>query len=409
MGVVGGTMAMCWGRSRLAVAAAALVFLVACNPPGPSREAGTAARVPSGEPAVVARGMQIDPLGPFSPEEMRTFMASVERADAISDPMQRCLHYPDPPGSHWSPQGIEAYCRYRLQPVVDTDQLIALAGAGRAKEIDREVRALMQGDERLKPQEIAWRTIARDCYDPSPQLRSALDQWKSQVPDSALAHATSGYCYVVSAWNARGARESEDTPAVRVRAMDMLLDKAKVDLDEAARLDPRLVATYAAMINAGLLASDREYMMQALQHGMAEDRASLPLYDMLAYVSQPRWYGSKQVQSELMASAKEEAARNPLLLTIRGSVLADVYDLRHCDCATRNERLNMRDAFDQVTSTGILINVADNAMANHYPDIAYVYYSETIRFYPKDEADDALKGRAAALSALWGEGPGPAD
>ncbi|WP_130619946.1 hypothetical protein [Dyella amyloliquefaciens] len=365
--------------------------------------------VPSGEPAVVAQDIHIDPLGPFSPKEMRTFMASVERADAIPDSMQRCLHYPDPPGSHWSPQAIEAYCRYRLQPVVDTDQLIALAGAGRAKEIDREVRALMQGDARLKPQEIAWRTIARDCYDPSPQLRIALDQWKSQVPESALAYATSGYCYVISAWRARGAREIEDTPAEKMRAMGVLLDKAKVDLDKAAKLDPKLVTTYAAMINAGLLASDKDYMVQALQHGMAEDRASLPLYDMLAYVTQPRWYGSQQMQRQLMASAMNEAARNPLLLTIRGSVLADVYDLRHCYCTTRDERLTVRDAFDQVTSTGILINVADNAMANHYPDIAYVYYSETIRFYPKDEADDALKGRAAALSALWIGGAEPTD
>lgn len=42
------------------------------------------------------------------------FMAEVMAASKIADPVERCLHMPDPPDSHWHAEGVEAYCRYRL-------------------------------------------------------------------------------------------------------------------------------------------------------------------------------------------------------------------------------------------------------------------------------------------------------
>jgi hypothetical protein len=54
----------------------------------------------------------------FSEQETKTFLAAVERAENIADPVQRCLAYPDPPGSHWSANAVHAYCQYRYQPII---------------------------------------------------------------------------------------------------------------------------------------------------------------------------------------------------------------------------------------------------------------------------------------------------
>ncbi len=331
---------------------------------------------------------------------MRKFMSAVAQADKIGNAMQRCLQYPDPPGSHWSPVGVDAYCRYRLQNIVDSNRVIKLARTGRAHEIDRKLVELMQDSGQLRPEDVLWRTIAEDCFNVTPKLRRALDEWKAQAPSSAFARTMSGYCYVSSAWAARGPKASGDTSDQRFAAMQALLKLARADLSKAVKLNPHLIAPYAAMIEEGMLDGNPGYINQATTKGFAIDPASFPIFDMLQVASEPRWEGSQQSAQILLKRAMELSKKNPLLLTIRAAVLIDIYDLRHCYCATAAERRPYLQAFNDVASTGILVTVAANALDNHQPDIAYIYYSEALRFYPADEGEQARQGRLVAKQQM---------
>lgn len=46
----------------------------------------------------------------FTRDEANAFLDAAKKAEAIRDPLQRCLAYPDPPRSHWSHDAVDAYC-----------------------------------------------------------------------------------------------------------------------------------------------------------------------------------------------------------------------------------------------------------------------------------------------------------
>src|SRR5215469_5307653 len=72
----------------------------------------------------------------FTDSEVQQFLKRVRHAEAISDPLQRCLAYPDPPASHWSRAAAQAYCNYHMQPFMDDGHVKALIEGGRASELD---------------------------------------------------------------------------------------------------------------------------------------------------------------------------------------------------------------------------------------------------------------------------------
>ncbi len=58
------------------------------------------------------------PSHKFTRAQGYAFIEAMKKAEAIADPLQRCLAYPDPPDSHWSRDTVVAYCHYRLQPLL---------------------------------------------------------------------------------------------------------------------------------------------------------------------------------------------------------------------------------------------------------------------------------------------------
>lgn len=364
--------------------------------------AGTVLAAFFGATGSMVRADEAAPRSPFSDQEFSSFIVAVAKAERISDPIQRCLNYPDPPGSHWSRDGVAAYCHYRLQPTLSADELVSLAGSGHAADIDRRLGELMRRPfGGLHPQEVLWRSLLATCQEPSPEVRQALDQWKRQAPTSALAQAFSGYAYMRMAWSARGGQYASDTPEVKLETMRQLLGRAKADLAKATELDPKLIISYATMINVGVLTGDGPYALQAAQRGLAVDPSSFPIYNMFELMSEPRWGGSLLMQNGIMAAAQKDAAHNPLLLTVRASILVEVRDLYSCDCTTVQGLQAYRDVFDQVATTSTLLGVGKNAGANHRPEIAYVYLSEALRFSPVADAQPALENRQQAISELY--------
>src|SRR6185437_304927 len=73
---------------------------------------------------------------PFTRVEANAFLDAAERAEKIVDPLQRCLAYPDPPGSHWDREVVVAYCKYRHQQIITLAQIRELVRGGHATQLD---------------------------------------------------------------------------------------------------------------------------------------------------------------------------------------------------------------------------------------------------------------------------------
>ena len=165
----------------------------------------------------------------------KKFLAAAKQAEAIKDPLQRCLAYPNPPGSHWTPVAVNAYCQYRMQPLMSFDELQALIQNGQTAEADRRF-AQMLAAQSTQPNARGRldRTFDQD-FDGSFEVREVLDAWKRGSPKSAFAYAASGFAYEKMAHKARGSGYMQDTPLSNVESMDRLLQRADADLRQAGR------------------------------------------------------------------------------------------------------------------------------------------------------------------------------
>ena len=317
----------------------------------------------------------------FTNAEVYAFLAAAKQAEAIKDPLQRCLAYPNPPGSHWTPAAVNAYCQYRMQPLMSFAELQALIQNGQAAEADqRFAQILVAQSTQPNARGRLDRTFDQD-FDGSFEVREALDAWKRASPKSAFAYAASGFAYEKMAHRARGSGYMQDTPLSNVESMDRLLQQADADLRQAIALDPRVTPTYAAMIDAGALSLGRAYAMDAGRRGLTVDPANFSIYSSLMWFAQPKWGGSLKAMHDIAARAQAHRSENPLMVLELSKEPA--YDkLDSCDCHSVRELATYPVMFDQVSTAQEMLYAASAAESSHHMELSVVYFSEALRFDP---------------------------
>jgi len=376
----------------------AAVLLGGCSASAPQNlRSGDARRLPGPLP-------ETSSSTPFSDQEVRDFLTSVAKAEGISDPLQRCLKYPDPPGSHWSKAAIEAYCQYRLQPVIEFTEVKALVNAGHASELDSRLAAVLN-EEFTKPERrgALERQFAATFSDVSPYMRATLDEWKLQSPDSAFAYAASGFNYESAAFEARGKKEADVTPAANFESMNQLAALAVVDLQKSLRINARVMPAYAKLIEITAAQGDTRDAIDIAHAGLAVDPTNFYIYSHLLWSVEPRWGGSKEVQKSVVASAQAHAAQNPVLLLLQSQARIDAANLWTCDCESPAERNAYRFALDEVASADDLRKVGANASDNNQQATAAVFLSEAVRFDSQNE--EVSDARTSAVNAFMHDSP----
>jgi tetratricopeptide (TPR) repeat protein len=321
-------------------------------------------------------------------EGLRTFLAGVATADAIDDPIQRCLAYPDPPGSHWSHDAVAAYCHYRIEPVMSVDDMDDLIRHGKASELDQRLADALRAQlTHSGTPELLDRIYNRNFWTSTPELRQQVEAWKHQSPRSAFAHAASGMLYVDEAQTARGGAYASDTPKSNIVAMKKLLKSAKGDLHKAIKLDPRMLPAYASMIRVGGLGSDNGYAHDAANRALAIDPSSFTIYSQLSWLAQPKWGGTLDAMRKVAEQAQGQANNNPLLVLLLPEAEAAQAGLDVCGCGTIEQLSAYNTVFDHAAMSDTLIAAANAAADNqtdpqHSLPLALIYLSEASRFNP---------------------------
>ena len=334
----------------------------------------------------------------FSAQETKTFLAAAKRAENIADPLQRCLAYPDPPGSHWSANAVRAYCQYRYQPNLSWTEVTHLIEHGKATELDQRLSDALQA-QRTQPDAAGRldRIFAANFDNGSFAVRSLLDAWKRDSPNSAFAFAASGYAYVAMAQDARGTDWIRNTQRDNIDAMDRLAAEADTDLQQAIKLNPQITPVYVAMIHAGGISLGRAYALHAADAGLKVAPTDFSIYRQFMWLMTPEWGGSLQDMRRLVASGLSHAAQNPLLLLQKADVPAYEANVRDC-CDRPVLSQQFGNVFDEVGTDTLMAEAGTTAARNNLPTVAAVYLSEALRFNP--DRDDERRLRAKTVIAF---------
>ena len=236
----------------------------------------------------------------------------MKKAEAIADPLQRCLAYPDPPDSHWSRDTVAAYCQYRFLPLLTFDEAQSLIQQGKATELDRRLAAALQAQQNDPASRGLLDRIYQEAFDNgSFAIRPTLDAWKRDSPQSAFAWAASGVAYVAMAADARGGQYLQDTPDENVRSMENLLAQAAGDLRQAIALNPKLAPAYAGLMNAGAMDSGEADADAAFQDALIAVPNDFGIYNMAMWTREPKWGGSIRAMDQLARRRAAPRARQP--------------------------------------------------------------------------------------------------
>lgn len=336
---------------------------------------------------------------PFSDDQLKQFLAAARQAEAITEPLQRCLVYPDPPGLAWSKEVTSAYCHYQFDPLVTPDAARQLIQTGHAADLDRRLAEVMHTQLSQPGMQGALdRTFNIDFKNGSEDTRALIDAWKRQSPTSPFALAASGTAYVEMAQLARGSDYASKTQKSSFESMGRLLERARTDLDQAVVLDPHVTPAYGAMIYAAALDGDGAYAVSAAKRGLAVDPANYTIYARLVWMAQPKWGGTVKDMQGVITSAQHHANQNPLLrLLLSESGGGEAY-VEDCDCNPLTELDLYRQVFAEAAPVGMLMSAGWAAQNRNSAALSVVYRSELLRFDPSKI--DHREGRAFDLPLL---------
>lgn len=327
------------------------------------------------------------------------FMAAAAKADAIADPLQRCLSYPDFPGSHWNAETTRAYCELRNHKTIQLSEIEALLKQGKADEVDRVFRGYMD-TQRSDPKQPGLLDIAfvnAGFDDTSDHARQVIDTWKQQSPHSAYALAASGMQYVDAAQKARGNGWARDLNDQQVDGMDRQLALAFKDLNRAVSIDPSMTVAFPAMIHAAGLTDDGAYMDKSVQLALKADPSDFAIRTQMMNHAQRKWggnFGGIHAQSVEDLSL---ASKNPLLLMVAQRPAAY---LATCDCNYTPDQADklVLQAVDKNLTASDMVSLT-SAIYDTNPRVAVELYDEAIRFGPTDNVD-ALRWRSQEMIRL---------
>jgi len=311
---------------------------------------------------------------PYTEAELRGFLDTAYAAEQETDPLRRCLAYPDPPGSHWNRAAVEAYCRYRTVKVLGADEIIALAGAGKAAEVDRRMAkafAAQKSDPHARGM-LDQTYFQAFEFQATPELRHAVDAWKRALPRSAFARSASGWLYVQAAYDAAHRHDG--------KAMDNALALARADLAAAQQLDPAVTVTYIAMLRAAAFDGDGRRAAIAAREGVEADPSDYAIQGMRMDRARPDPKAMQAVAEDM----RPQVPRNPMLELLLNEPAAEAAGV--CGCRGDTAPDGFRDVLDQVAPLDILREAGSVAAKRHLDPVALMFRSEEARFVPENFA-----------------------
>jgi tetratricopeptide (TPR) repeat protein len=332
------------------------------------------------------------------PAEYASYVAAVRKADAIKDPLQRCLAYPDLPGNTWLPGVARARCKMFLTRtrylLADIAELLARADGASA--LDAHFQSLLDAhfsdpDQR---EGISAAFSVFDARDSAAAERVAR-AWLAASPASPFAHAALGRVLEERGWEARGGELIKDTPQEKLDAMTKLFIAAIGEFGAAMKASPKLYPACVELMRIGRQSSD-DLQAAATAQCLKADPASFSVIEEMMTAAEPRWGGSDAAMRAVAAYAQARVAENPVLVLFQSNNA--FYKIERMKDGDDEAIAILEPAALQVPHAGFLRAVGSAHVARGDDWKGFVYLSQALRFSPDYAVE--LRLRAMALERL---------
>jgi TonB family protein len=264
----------------------------------------------------------------------RAFLVKAQQADALTDPLARCLAFPDFPDNRWPAGLAQAGCHLYFDPAISLAQVSASVERGALPELE----ALFQRDfARHFAKDDFSEIIHRDLgqFDASDLAGRTSAAWLAKAPASPFAHAARGAHLAALAWQARGAASAAPMSKDQTARTSALLKDALAAYAKALELEPRLIPALVGIEDLATLSKNPEAGDAAFARADAIDPACHALGKQHMLTRAPRLGGSfAQMEAYRQHLAPLASARPLVVLNLvlaaqeRGDDLAEAGEHR---------------------------------------------------------------------------------
>ncbi len=327
------------------------------------------------------------------PEPWRDYLLQARAAERISDPLQRCLAFPDIPGNKWPAGHAAAHCRLHFAyKAISLAEIAAMLDSGKFTELEGLMDAGLQRhfSEQGFNDDI---DNAFDVFVASAESDRVTSKWLELNPRSAYAHLARAMFLSNSGWAARGGKYASETPRASMHRMSELMGQAIPYFEKAIDLNPKLMPAYAMLIGAAMADSRDDVENSAFERARKVDPACSALAQARMRALEPRWGGSYEEMLAYANELKEYVSRRPQLAVHVADPFAD-----------KGDRLVAADQYTKSTLDVLDAAVAIGSNEGALHDAADVAINAT------DTEPDSWKGAAYLLqearfreSGAWGD------
>jgi hypothetical protein len=250
---------------------------------------------------------------PFAnaPPELHAFFLAAKVADAIADPLQRCLTFPDVPGNHW-PKGLAAwYCEKTYGPRITLVRVTDLINRSAWAELNALFRAdLKRHFDADHPSEAIHADL--DIFWGSDADQERLSKkWLDNDPTSPFANAARATYLSAAGIKARGGAYRSETPDENFRKMEVLTSQAIKVFEKSLVLEPKLSPAHADLVMLGGYGATKETVRRAYEHGMRIAPHCTELTENYMHQLEPKWGGSMEQMDAYARQLAPLARRYP--------------------------------------------------------------------------------------------------
>ena len=331
------------------------------------------------------------------PADYAAHVAALRKADAITDPLQRCLAYPDLPGNTCAPGVAKARCTMFLTPqpysLDAIDKLLAQPGG--AATLDAAFGALLDAHFSV-PTQREHIAIALGVFDDEDHRDSAervARAWLTAAPESPFARTALGHALAGRGWDARGTQYVSKTPDQNLEKMTEYFVDAAKHYSAAMKTNAKLLPACGGLMAIGRQSSD-DVQAFATKQCLEADPSSYHVINELMTAAEPRWGGSDGEMRAVAAYALARQADNPVLALL--AFHHAFYAIERMKDGDAQALAVLEPAARQVPNAAHLRLVGGAYWRNNENWKALVYLSQALRFSP----DVAQESRFRA-SVLW--------
>ncbi len=335
-----------------------------------------------------------DPIPELSSRPLYSkIFEQIDRAEAKTDPVERCLSFPSPPHLHWPEQLIRVLCADLFTPVMQADDIKVLIDRGDWKALhDRYSGYLERHYSGADPEKLLYRAFPERSWKSAQEADRYTRKWVAAAPNDPFANTARGAVLVSAAWRARGSGFYSAIPDSQKRQTYKLALEATLHLRKAIAAEPKLLPAYYHLIDAYVLGGKPEWVPVAMQAAIQQSPDTYYIRNGAVEYLQQKWGGRLRDMDALIDDSKRILKRNPRLAMIRINRSREPGDQESDRKKYKLALAYYREALAFGPDHAALVNAAFVAPKLGYHVEQLIYLTQDIRF--SKDPRDSLMGRA---------------